>query len=100
MKKVFLLVLTLLLNISFLYAQNSSVDISTNEIEGFVHVLASDSLQGRKIFTPGIQKAANLISSEFEKIGLEKWDGLDSYYQTFNLLTIEPKKVDVRWNGN
>lgn len=100
MKKVFLLVLTILLNISFLYAQNSSVDISKNEIERFVNVLASDSLQGRKIFTPGIQKAANLISSEFEKIGLEKWDGLDSYYQAFNLRSIEPKKVDVRWNGN
>src|SRR5699024_8887869 len=100
MKKVFLLVLTLLLNISFLYAQNSSVDISKNEIERFVHVLASDSLQGRKIFTPGIQKAANLISTEFEKIGLKKWDNLDSYYQAFNLQTIEPKKIDVLWNGN
>ncbi len=53
--------------------------------------LASDELEGRMIGTPGIQRAADLIASDFSKLGLKTLPGLDGYFQSFELTTsIEP----------
>ncbi len=46
--------------------------------------LASDSLEGRLIGTPGIDKAAAYIAGEFKKAGLKPLFG-DSYYQEFSV---------------
>ena len=64
-------------------AQKESKLIQVKEVSRIETVLASDEMQGRRVFTPGIEKAAKFIASEFEKIGLEKWKGSDSYLQPF-----------------
>jgi hypothetical protein len=77
MKKIFLLLALPLL------AQAQKIDktITRSETERIETYLASNVLAGRKPFTPGIEKAAQFISSEFEKAGLQKTNG--SYLQSF-----------------
>ena len=77
MKKIFLLLVLPLL------AQAQKIDkiITRSETERIETYLASDELAGRKPFTPGIEKAAQFISAEFEKAGLQKTNG--SYLQSF-----------------
>ncbi len=77
MKKIFLLLALPLL------AQAQKIDkiITRAETERIETYLASDELAGRKPFTPGIEKAAQFISAEFEKSGLLKTN--NSYLQSF-----------------
>jgi hypothetical protein len=77
MKKIFLLLALPIL------AQAQQIDkiITRSETERIETYLASDELAGRKPFTPGIEKAAQFISAEFEKAGLQKTNS--SYLQSF-----------------
>ncbi len=77
MKKIFLLFALPL----FAQAQQIDKIITRAETERIETYLASDELAGRKPFTPGIEKAAQFISAEFEKSGLQKTN--NSYLQSF-----------------
>jgi hypothetical protein len=53
--------------------------------------LASEELEGRLIGTPGIDKAADHVAENFEKLGLKGPQGWDGYFQPFELTTrVEP----------
>lgn len=99
MKKILLL-----LALPFI-AQSQKIDkiITRSETERIESYLASDELEGRKPFTPGIEKAAKFISAEFEKAGLQQTEG--SYLQTFYMVktklnsftaTIDGKELDAK----
>jgi Zn-dependent M28 family amino/carboxypeptidase len=64
---------------------NAQVNINDKEVTRILSVLASDSLQGRQVFTPGADKAANFIKSEFKKIGLFELAGAEGYEDTFSV---------------
>lgn len=53
-------------------------------LEAHVAYLASDSLEGRFVGTPGIARAGRYIAEEFENIGLEPAFG-GSYFQDFRI---------------
>lgn len=55
-----------------------------------VAILAHDSLEGRKPFTPGEEKTISFLKQEFEKLGLEPGNG-SSFYQEVPLVEIESK---------
>src|SRR5579884_4189328 len=56
-----------------------------------VTYLASDELEGRKVGSPGIEKAAQYIAGAFGKLGLQTAPGLDGYFQPFTMTTrVEP----------
>lgn len=61
--------------------------ISAVEIKSYISVLADDSLQGRKPFSPGETKAVNYIASEFKKAGLEPGNK-GSYFQDVPMVEI------------
>jgi Zn-dependent M28 family amino/carboxypeptidase len=61
---------------------NNSV-IDSNMVRKHLYTLAADNMEGRKSGTPGIEKAAVYIESEFKKIGLSTFGDLESYRQTF-----------------
>ena len=82
MKKTIALFSTLLF-LLIAQAQQEKKWIGVKEVTRIETVLASDEMQGRRVFTPGIEKAADFIASEFAKIGLEKWKGANSYLQPF-----------------
>jgi hypothetical protein len=59
--------------------------IDSVTVKKHLYTLASDEMEGRKPGTAGIEKAAKYIENEFKRIGLNTFDGLDTYRQTFNL---------------
>lgn len=69
-----------------LFAQSIDKIINASEVERIERVLSSDSMQGRKIFTPSIDKAAEFIAAEFKKNGLQYFKGLNNYLQDFSMI--------------
>lgn len=58
-------------------------------VSEYLHVLASDSLEGREAGAPGQKKAAMYLKDQFEAFGLEplvKTETGKSYFQSFNLV--------------
>jgi Zn-dependent M28 family amino/carboxypeptidase len=43
-------------------------------------------MQGRRTFTPGIEKAAAFIAAEFQQAGLQKWKNSSSHLQSFSMI--------------
>lgn len=69
----------------FSYSQSIDKIINASEVERIEKVLSSDDMQGRKTFTPSIDRAAAFIAGEFKKSGLKYFDGLKSYMQPFSM---------------
>ena len=61
---------------------NSQV-ISEELVKKHLYTLSSDEMEGRKAGTKGIEKAAQYIEKEFERIGLNYFDEMTSFRQTF-----------------
>lgn len=59
--------------------------IQKEEIIRIETELASDKLQGREIFTPGIDSASAFIEKEFKKIDLAYFKELKNYRQEFDV---------------
>lgn len=66
-------------------------EIQQNEVIRIETELASDAMEGRALFTPGIDKASAFIEGEFKRIGLPYYKELQSYRQEF---LIEGKKAN------
>ena len=65
--------------------------IPESEIRRIENTLASDEMEGRRVYTPGIEKAAAFISKEFEEAGLKPMPGAKNYNQFFSI--IDPEKI-------
>lgn len=59
--------------------------ITKSETERIERVLASDEMEGRRTFSPGIDKAAAFIAKEFESTGLKSLKGDKQYLQSFTI---------------
>lgn len=75
-------------------------EISRSEIERIITTLAADDMEGRRTFEPGIEKAARFLVGEFERIGLEKLDGLSGYEQAFHVYSLRPSTSQIILNGS
>lgn len=73
--------------------------ITVSEVERVERILSADDMEGRGIFTPGLEKAANFIASEFEASGLEYFGDNDSYLQRFTLIQATPAEVSGSIDG-
>lgn len=62
--------------------------------------LSSDEMQGRRTFTPGIEKAGQFIATEFEKTGLKKLGNSNSYLQSFAMIRPKTTAIKATMNGN
>lgn len=93
-------VILLLLSTSFIHstAQEKNEWKNLKETEQIVKFLASDELGGRFPFTPGIDKAADFIASEFKKAGLQPWDG-KSFLQPFTIDQVQFISTNATING-
>ncbi len=69
-------------------ATSQSIDkiINSSEAERIEKILSSDSMEGRKTFSPAIEKAANFIAAEFKQNGLQYFQGSNSYRQEFIMM--------------
>ncbi|MGL2992404.1 M28 family peptidase [Flavobacterium sp. TSSA_36] len=69
------------LMLSFL--AQAQYQISENEVTRIETELASDAMEGRGMFTPGIERASTFIENEFKRIGLTYYKELPTYRQDF-----------------
>ncbi|MDQ6813532.1 MAG: M20/M25/M40 family metallo-hydrolase [Bacteroidota bacterium] len=99
MKKSYLLILLLT---AALYSNGQSLNkvINTAEVQRIESVLSADSMQGRKTFTKGADKAAYFISNEFKKIGLTPFKGITGYKQTFTMVSSKISGVSASIDGS
>ena len=72
----------MLLSGSVINAQKKAA-IHNSEIIRIETTLASDEMQGRKVFTAGIDSASAFIEREFTKVGLDYYKELKNYRQEF-----------------
>lgn len=72
--------------------------VETREVKRLVTALAADDMEGRAAFTPGIEKAADFITAEFSKIGLQPYSS-NGYRQTFEVVRIMPTSWEVILDG-
>ncbi len=79
--------------ISCSFGQLVNKIITVNEVSRIEATLSSDEMQGRKSGSPGIDKAAAFISSEFKKIGLKPFDNCNGYRQEFAM--VKPKQISL-----
>ena len=84
--KIFFLTGLLISATSFLSAQNIDAIITTKETDRIERILSADDMQGRRPFTPGIEKAADFIAAEFKAAGLIPWNNSGSYRQEFTMV--------------
>src|SRR6187549_1608069 len=92
-KKYFLLHSILLLCFFSANSQNIDKIINAAEVERIEKILAADDMQGRKTFTPGIDKAADFIAGEFAKSKLQFFGNNKTYFQEFNMVKAKPLSV-------
>ena len=68
------------------FAQNIDAIINAGEVERIEKTLSSDDMQGRRSFSPGLEKAADFIADEFKAAGLKPFGQGDSFRQTFTMI--------------
>jgi hypothetical protein len=92
-------VFSLLLLGSLLSASAQQINriINAKQVERIERILSADDMQGRKPFTPGIDKAAEFISDEFKKAGIQPVNG--SFFQEFTV-PITKSVITGRIDGN
>ncbi|MEC4004696.1 M20/M25/M40 family metallo-hydrolase [Flavobacterium sp. SUN052] len=73
----------LLFGFGFLANAQIKPSIQKDEIVRIETILASDKMEGRQIFSSGIDSASTFIEKEFSKIGLEYFGDLKNYRQEF-----------------
>jgi len=98
MKKIFLLALAGMATFQ-LSAQNIDKIITPEYTDHLIKTLSADDMQGRGTFTPGIDKAATFIESEFKKIGLQPLTGEKTFRQTFYKYKLTPEPVKLVIDG-
>ncbi|MCX2582796.1 M20/M25/M40 family metallo-hydrolase [Pedobacter sp. MR22-3] len=98
MKKIFFLTLAGLASLQ-LNAQNIDKIITQEYTDHLIKTLSSDEMQGRETFTPGIDKAATFIESEFKKIGLQPLTGEKNFRQTFYKYQVANVSKTIKIDG-
>lgn len=94
MKRIFLSWL-LIATTFFVFGQKADQVINAGEVDRIERFLASDEMQGRRAFTPHIDKAAAFIADEFRKAGLLPFAG-KSFLQEFSM--VRPKFIKASGN--
>jgi Zn-dependent M28 family amino/carboxypeptidase len=100
MGKVFLYVLAVFFTvISISSCTSEPYQINEENASRLLGTLSSDDMRGRQAFTPDVERAADIITGEFEEIGLEYFDNLESFRQEFSLNEYSVTESNVTVNG-
>lgn len=78
------------------------VPLNERDIYQVIATLADDSMQGRAMFTEGIEKAADYISSAFKEAGLVESflnTSEDGYRQAFEVVQVQPSTCEITIDG-
>lgn len=89
----------LILFSSSVAAQSPGNLIRQDEVTRIEKILSADDMQGRQVYTPGIEKAAAFISREFKSAGLKPPPGSEDYRQHFTMINTKLTEVTVTLDG-
>ena len=81
------------------FCQDVNKLIKQDDVERIIKTLSADDMEGRGVFTRGIEKAATFIEGEFKVAGLKTMTGATSYRQTFTQTRIVPVTPKVVFDG-
>jgi Peptidase family M28 len=84
-----------ILSLSGLFAAAQNIDkiINAAEVGRIEKILSADDMEGRKTFTPGIDKAADFIAGEFAKSKLQFLGDNKTYFQEFAMIKAKPLAI-------
>jgi Peptidase family M28 len=74
-------------------SQNIDKIINAAEVGRIEKILSADDMEGRKTFTPGIDRAADFIAGEFAKSKLQFLGVTKSYFQEFVMTKAKPVSI-------
>lgn len=92
MKKLFLALAAGLLSL-LSFSQDINKIINAAEVERIEKILSADDMQGRKTFTPGIDRAADFIAAEFAKSKLQFFGDNKNYFQEIAMIKAKPVEI-------
>ena len=75
------------------FSQKINKIINAAEVDRIERILSADDMQGRKTFTPGIDKAADFIAVEFAKSKLQFFNNGNSYFQEIVMTKAKPAEI-------
>lgn len=81
------------------FGQDVNKLIQQSDVERIIKTLSADDMQGRGTFTPGIDKAATFIESEFKQAGLQPLTGATGFRQSFKVYRTVPTEMTVTLDG-
>jgi hypothetical protein len=88
-----------ILALSACKVQKPEVAFQDTNVERIIRTLSADDMQGRQVFTPGIEKAAKFIEEEFKSIGLQPMEGNNGFRQELSMYSIRPQSATVTIGG-
>ena len=96
MKKTFLLLIAICTSF---YSCTNNIDkiINAKEVDRIERILASDEMEGRRTFTPGIDRAADFIASDFKQSNLEFFGDNNSYFQHITMIKATAKEISGKF---
>ncbi len=77
------------------FAQTPEKLIEKTDVERVIKILSADDMQGRATFTPGIEKAARFIETEYKSAGLLPLTGNQDYRQNFSMYKSTPIEISA-----
>lgn len=80
-------------------AQKMDKIIQVKKVTAIEKTLSADDMEGRAVFTRGIDKAANYIAREFKKAGLRELPSASGYFQEFSLVSARQISAAGKVNG-
>ena len=92
--RISLFIALVFINNTFCFSQKINKIINAAEVERIERILSADDMQGRKTFTPGIDKAADFIAAEFTKTKLGFFGNTTSYFQEFIMTKAKPLEIN------
>ncbi|HSZ32763.1 MAG TPA: M28 family peptidase [Puia sp.] len=95
-------ILVIVLTVIYLCGQSQSLPaISQPDVSRIENILAADDMQGRRVFTSGIEKAADFIDKEFKEAGLKPFPGSSGgFRQSFNMIKPVSSEITGTIDGN
>jgi hypothetical protein len=99
MKKFYVSVVILLTGI-YVFAQKTDRIITVKKVSKIEKTLSADDMEGRAVFTPGIEKAAAYIAKAFKKAGLEPAPSSTNFFQEFTLVEAKQTNASGTINGS
>ena len=73
--------------------------ITPGEVRRIETVLSSDAMEGRKVFSPAIDRAAAFIAGEFSKAGLQPLTGAKNFMQDFVMVRVKSISASATFDG-